>query len=168
MKGKIIIRGIGAAKGVAVGRVRVVNSDMGKMAQIQPGEIVVGEKFVPAHDKYIKQGAAFIQNVGGRTSHIVLQYGGMGKPVIVGTRGTKPDYENATELLKTGQPVIVDGNEGAVYEYVGPPLPEAPKMPPTPVKPAPEVKELELAEQKGIDLDVEFQEKLKRRLMRGD
>jgi pyruvate,water dikinase len=142
-KGKKIIEGRPGAKGVVVGVVRVVNKDKAKMEQITPGDVMVAERTSPEDEMYMAKASALVTDVGGTLSHTAIIAREMGKPAVVGTI-------EGTTVLKDGQKVVVDGNEGAIYEYVE----EAGSL---------TDKVEELAKKKGINLPPGFLEKMKRR-----
>jgi len=142
-KGKKLIEGRPGSKGVVVGVVRIVDKDKEKLSKISSGDIMVAERTTPDDEMYMAKAAALVTDVGGATSHTAIIAREMGKPAVVGTI-------EATTVLKDGQKVIVDGNEGAVYEYTEEGGTVADKM-------------AELAKKKGISLDPAFLEKMKRR-----
>ena len=148
-KGKEIIKGIPGAPGVAVATVRLVDKSIGKMAAVKTGEVLVGERFEPEHDEYLKKASALVTDVGGKLSHAAVAGKIIGIPAVVGTI-------EATTVLKEGQIVVVDGNLGAVFEY----LPEA-----GPPQKSLSERMAELAAKSGKTLDAEFLEKLKKRGM---
>lgn len=157
MKGKEIIRGIAASPGLVVGIIRVVDKDPARMVQLKQGEIMVAERTTPADEIHMAKVAAMITNAGGKTSHTAIIARERGVPAVVGTL-------TATKVLVDGQKVVVDGSEGAVYEYVEPAVPPAP---PTP-SPAPPTlsswdKIAALAKARNISLDPAFVEKMKHR-----
>jgi pyruvate,water dikinase len=149
-KGKEIIKGIAGAPGVAVVTVRLVGKDPAKMAAVKGGEVLVGERFEPEDDEYLKKASALVTDVGGKLSHAAVAGKILGIPAVVGTI-------EATSVLKEGQVVVVDGDQGAVYEY----LPEA--GPPAAKSLAERM--AEMAAKSGKTLDAEFLEKLKKRGM---
>ena len=153
-KGKKLLSGVGGAPGEVVATVRVVNKDPEKMAKVQPGEVLVGVRFYPAHNKYLKQAVALITDGGGPRSHEVIWASEVGKPSVTGTT-------HATEILKDGQKVVVDGNEKAVYEYIGPaPL----KVEAPPVKAETFSEKMErLAKEMKIPMDPAFIERMRKR-----
>lgn len=156
MKGKLLVQGKGASKGVVVGRVRVVNGDEEKISKVESGDIIVADKLRPEHDIYMKKAGAFITNTGGVTSHAAIVAREWGLPCVVGTMG---EGHTATTELQEGQAVEVDGIAGTVHEYVGP-IPGIPEAKPA----SPAVSKMEeIAAQKGIKLDPEFLERLKKR-----
>ena len=112
-KGKRLL--VGAAnpkgKGEVVAIVRVVNGDDTKIAKVLPGEALVGEKFFPQHNDYLKKATALITEVGGPGSHAGMMGKIYGITTVCGT-------ETATKLLKDGQKVIVNGISGEIFEYI--------------------------------------------------
>lgn len=125
MKGKMILRGVSGSPGIVVAKVRVVDRNKEKMQQVEPGEVLVGEKFYPEDDQYLEKAAALIQDVGGPASHGNVFAKSKGIPAVSSTLSYG---EEATSVLKDGQLVVVDGLAGidekgkpygAVYEYTG-------------------------------------------------
>ncbi|KKK67019.1 hypothetical protein LCGC14_2958260 [marine sediment metagenome] len=110
-KGEKLFTGVGAAKGEVVATVRIVNGDETKMAQVTKGEVLVSQRFDPQHDKYVEKAVAIIQNTGGIKSHGAYIGKKLGIPAVTGT-------VEATSVLKDGQKVVVDGDNGIVYDYV--------------------------------------------------
>lgn len=146
MKGKEIIRGVAGAPGIVVVTVRLVNKDKSKMAKILPGEVLVGERFEPEHDEYLKKATALVTDLGGKLSHTAITGKTYGIPAVVGTI-------QATEKLTDGQMVVVDGDEGAIYEY----------LPEPPVEAGALAERLAaLAAKKGVKLDPSLLEKIKK------
>jgi len=85
--------------------VKIVNPSM-----ISEEAIVVAEDLTPSdtallNPQYVK---AFITNIGGRTSHSAIMARSMGIPAVVGTK-------TATEVIKDGDLIIVDGLKGEVH-----------------------------------------------------
>jgi len=143
-KGAEILRGVPGAPGVVVATVRVVDKDKTKMAKVLPGEVLVGVRFVPEHIEYEKKASALITDLGGILSHTAITGKTYHIPTVVGTM-------EATSKLTDGQMVVVDGNEGAIYEY----LPEA--------EVAPLAERLAaLAAKKGVKLDPSLLAKIKK------
>ncbi len=106
--GKLIARGIAAAPGRAIGRVRVLH-DVGEIGDFQPGEILVSrvttQDWLPA----IRVAGAIVNAEGGRTSHSAIVSRELGIPCVVGIDGI-------TEKLRTGQLVTVDGTFGLIFD----------------------------------------------------
>ena len=81
-------------------------------AKSSEGDVLVTDKTDPDWEPIMKKAAAIVTNRGGRTCHAAIVSRELGLPAIVGT-------ENATEVLKDGQPVTVscaEGEIGFVYE----------------------------------------------------
>ncbi|MEM1515341.1 MAG: phosphoenolpyruvate synthase [Thermoproteota archaeon] len=110
----ILVRGLPASPGIAVGRVRIIPS-ADKIGELQKGEILVTEMTAPDWVPVMRKAAAIITNSGGVTCHAAIVSRELGIPCIVGTasHGTP-----ATEVLKDGMMVTVDASLGVVYEGV--------------------------------------------------
>lgn len=100
------ITGTVGSKGLAKGKARVIlyHRDIAKM---KPGEILITSytavNFLPA----MRKAAAIVTDFGGITSHAAVVSRELGIPAVV-------DTKNATKVLKTGDKVEVDANEGTV------------------------------------------------------
>lgn len=106
----VLVRGLGASPGKASGKVRII-MDVKDIASFEEGEILVTEMTAPDWVPAMRKAAAIITNGGGMTAHAAIVSRELGVPCIVGTK-------NATEVLKTGQVVSVDGSLGVVYEGI--------------------------------------------------
>ncbi len=95
-----------ANKGEASGKVRVVFSQ-GEANKLEEGEILVTSMTTPELISAMRRASAFITDEGGITCHAAIISRELGKPCIVGTK-------NATKVLKDGDYVEVDANEGVV------------------------------------------------------
>jgi pyruvate,water dikinase len=106
--GTLIARGIAAAPGRAIGRVRVLH-DVSEIESFEPGEILVSrvttQDWLPA----IRAAGALVNAEGGRTSHSAIVSRELGIPCIVGIDGI-------LESVRTGQLVTVDGTFGLIFE----------------------------------------------------
>lgn len=101
-------RAVGSA--ISQGKARVI-SEVSKIDQFQPGEVLVTDRTDPDWEPIMKHARAIITNSGGRTCHAAIIARELGVPAIVGCG-------NATEVIKTGQEVTVscaEGEEGKVY-----------------------------------------------------
>ena len=133
--GKEILRGETAYGGKVWGKVRVFPNPQppSQLAALQHGEILVTSKLDPDHNPYLldkdkegkvlrtKEGVVvpkvlgIITDTGGRTSHVaIIAREMLMVPTIVGT-----SPESATKHLKTGDVVVMDADQGRVYEYLG-------------------------------------------------
>jgi pyruvate, water dikinase len=104
---------VGQAVGerIGTGPVRVV-TDVRKLQEIQPGEVLVAENTDPDWEPVMRKVAAIVTDQGGRTAHAAIVSREFGIPCIVGTG-------NATHVLDTGREVTVccsEGSEGHVYD----------------------------------------------------
>lgn len=104
----ILLKGLGASPGIGVGRVNIIPApeDISKMEE---RAVLVTDMTTPDFVPAMKKAAAIVTNTGGMTSHAAIVSRELGIPCIVGSK-------NATELLKGGQLVTVDGTHGMVYE----------------------------------------------------
>ena len=106
VEGVTSVKGHSANKGKVKGIVKIIlgSKDFHKL---NPGEILVttmtSVDFVPV----MERAAAFVTNEGGITSHASIVAREMNKPCIIGTK-------NATQILKDGDMVEVDANNGVV------------------------------------------------------
>lgn len=122
MKGKIILRGItgNPSSGSVVGKVRIINGDKTKLAQIQPGDVVVIKDVDPAifdaHEAQLKKAAAIIKDNGGPSSHEIYRSQVWQIPSMFATE-TNLDMVEATKTLKDGQVVRVETFVGTFPQY---------------------------------------------------
>jgi len=103
-----LISGLGAAPGVVAGRVRVLRTaDEG--ARLEAGEVLVAPMTSPDWVPTMRRAAALVTDGGGITCHAAIASRELRVPCVVGTR-------RATEVLREGELVTVDGAAGAIYE----------------------------------------------------
>ncbi len=108
----IIVRGLPASPGVGAGVAKVIFDPHGKEAQeFKEGEILVTKMTDPDWVPLMKKSAAIVTDEGGMTSHAAIVSRELGIPCIVGTG-------DATQVIKSGMEVTVDGSKGVVYEGV--------------------------------------------------
>jgi len=105
---KIILKGQGAAPGIASGKVIIIR-DVKDTGAVKEGDILVTRMTNPDMVPAMRKVAAIITDEGGMTCHAAIVSRELGTPAIVGTR-------NATNQLKNGQVITVDGEMGLVYE----------------------------------------------------
>ncbi len=109
-KGKVLLEGRSVGQKIGQGSVVVMNS-IKEMAELKPHDILVTDMTDPDWEPIMKRVAAVVTNRGGRTCHAAILARELGIPAVVGCG-------NATQLLKTGQPVTVscaEGDRGYVY-----------------------------------------------------
>lgn len=100
------IKGSVGNKGKLTGKVRIVLSTKDFPA-FQEGEILVTSMTRPEYLPLMKKASAFITDEGGITCHAAIVARELNKPCIIGTK-------IATQVLKDGDLVEVDANEGVV------------------------------------------------------
>ena len=103
-----LVTGLAAAPGVASGRVRVLHT-VAQGTKLRAGEILVAPMTSPDWVPTMRRAAALVTDGGGITCHAAIASRELRVPCVVGTR-------RATEALRDGQLVTVDGARGAVYE----------------------------------------------------
>ena len=108
VKGNAILTGLAASPGVASGVVRIVHT-MADLSKIKTGDVLVTKMTNPDMVVSMQRAVAVITDEGGATSHAAIVSREMGIPAVVGT-------DKATELLKDGEIVTVDGTNGRVFE----------------------------------------------------
>jgi len=105
--GEPILKGLAASPGVGHGKVRILKS-VEDIDQLQKGEVLVTKMTNPDFVPAMQRSAAIITDEGGITCHAAIVSREMGVPSVVGTR-------EATQKLKDGDEVTVDGSAGLVY-----------------------------------------------------
>jgi pyruvate,water dikinase len=107
-EGRVLVQGLAASSGRAVGSVRVLESvDQG--GQLLAGEILVAPMTSPDWVPTMRRAGALVTDGGGMTCHAAIVSRELGVPCVVGAR-------NATTVLRDGEVVTVDGAHGVVYE----------------------------------------------------
>lgn len=108
IKGEVILEGLGASPGVGSGVVKILKS-VEELGKIEKGDVLVTEMTNPDMVPAMERASAIVTNEGGTTCHAAIVSRELGIPAIVGT-------EKATEVLKEGEKITVDGSEGKVYK----------------------------------------------------
>jgi pyruvate,water dikinase len=117
--GKELVRGLGAAPGMASGAVRVIGSRE-DAAELVEGEVLVTHMTAPDWVPLMRKATAIVTDSGGMTCHAAIVSRELGIPCVVGT-------VEATKLLRDGQLVTVDAGRGTVTAGASQPAPaEAP------------------------------------------
>ncbi|MGY2836675.1 phosphoenolpyruvate synthase [Thermostichus sp. MS-CIW-41] len=105
-----LVRGRAVGEAIGQGTARVI-LDVRRSDQFQAGEVLVTEKTDPDWEPIMKKASAIVTNQGGRTCHAAIIARELGIPAIVGCG-------NATQVLRSGEPITVscaEGEEGRVY-----------------------------------------------------
>jgi phosphohistidine swiveling domain-containing protein len=100
------LQGLAASPGIAEGTARYVGS-LDDFDQVQKGEILVCQMTNPAWVVLFTKIAGLVTDAGGAVSHPAVVAREFGIPAVVGT-------SNATERIKTGDRVRVNGATGVV------------------------------------------------------
>jgi pyruvate,water dikinase len=101
-----ILEGLTVSGGKAVGKARVILRTNEK-EQVLPGEILVAPFTDPAWTPYFMTAAGIVIDQGGLLSHGSIVAREYGIPAVV-------NVGPATEIIKTGQMIEVDGDRGIV------------------------------------------------------
>lgn len=101
-----VLRGVTGWEGRARGRVRVLASDE-DMLLMRPGEILVATMTQPRLMLAVEKASAIVTDEGGMLCHAVLVSREFDLPCVIGT-------ERATHVLRSGDLVEVDAEEGVV------------------------------------------------------
>ena len=108
LTGKILLEGIASSPGVGVGVVKLVRS-YGDLIKVKKGDIIVSEITSPEMVVSMMKCTGIVTDEGGMTSHAAIVAREMGIPCVAGTI-------KATQSLRDGMKITVDGTNGKVYE----------------------------------------------------
>jgi pyruvate,water dikinase len=100
------IRGRAAAKGTCTGTARIVMGEH-EFDKLQPGDVLVCPVTSPVWSVLFGKVSALVTDTGGILSHPAIIAREHGIPAVVATG-------NATQLIRDGQQVLVDGDAGIV------------------------------------------------------
>gem|GEM_PF-1477231 len=101
-----LFRGLAVSPGSAEGRVRVVNA-LSEATSLLPGEVLVCHEPLFELSPLFGVAAAVVAETGTLLSHSAILVREYGVPAVFGVKG-------ATELLRNGEEVLVDGSKGFV------------------------------------------------------
>lgn len=105
-KSSSLIKGQVGNKGIAQGRVKVIfNTD--DFYKMEDGDVLVTTMTTPDFVVLMQKSSAIVTDIGGLLSHASIVSREMGKPCVIGTKV-------ATQILKDGDMVEVDADEGIV------------------------------------------------------
>lgn len=113
-KPKKILSGYPASSGIVEGAVKIIGMFMRddiekEMNKVKKGDIIVTEMTRPHFLLAIRRSGGIVTDLGGTLCHAAIVAREFDIPAIVGTK-------QATQVLKNGQRIIIDANEGSVYE----------------------------------------------------
>ena len=104
----IILTGLGASPGFATGTVRIYDESM-SLDVVKDGDVLVTKMTMPDMVPAMSRSVAIVTDEGGMTCHAAIISRELGTPCIVGTG-------SATNVLKDGDIITVDGTTGTVYK----------------------------------------------------
>ncbi len=111
ISGNVLLAGLGASQGIASGTVRIIH-EMDDLKKIKAGDVLVTKMTSPDMVVSMQKAVAIVTDEGGVTSHAAIVSREMGIPAVVGT-------QHATEKLKDGEVITVDGYTGRIIEGKG-------------------------------------------------
>ncbi|MCW1296383.1 MAG: phosphoenolpyruvate synthase [Candidatus Parvarchaeota archaeon] len=104
---ELILTGLGASPGIASGIVKILSGPE-ELDKVKEGDVLVTRMTNPDYVPAMRRASAIVTDEGGMTCHAAIVSREMGIPCVVGTG-------NATQVLKEGEGITVDGKEGKVY-----------------------------------------------------
>ncbi|GAB4145620.1 MAG: hypothetical protein Fur0046_23280 [Cyanobacteria bacterium J069] len=146
------LKGVAAAAGQVAAQVWVVDDLSQVPPDLPPGRLLVMSYLPPTWLGLMQRASGIVTEQGGMTSHGAILAREMGVPAVVGVEG-------ATQVLRMGEWVRVDGDRGLVYRLESAPSRSgaiaAPERPPTalPSDRLPTQTQLLLALNQPTDLD---------------
>uniref|UniRef100_A0A831UG74 Phosphoenolpyruvate synthase n=1 Tax=Geobacter metallireducens TaxID=28232 RepID=A0A831UG74_GEOME len=110
-KGEVLATGTSVGGKIAAGPARVI-TDVHRLSEFSPGEILVADTTTPDWEPVMKTAAAIVTNKGGRTCHAAIVSRELGIPSVVGTG-------DGTGRLADGREITVscaEGDVGRIYD----------------------------------------------------
>ena len=107
-EGREVLRGLAGSPGRVTGRARVVLDPHGPEARLSPGEVLVAPFTDVGWTPLFLAAAGVIMDKGGPLSHSCVVAREYGIPAVVNAK-------RASSVIKTGDWVTLDGDEGVVY-----------------------------------------------------
>ncbi|MEE9564096.1 MAG: phosphoenolpyruvate synthase [Candidatus Hydrothermarchaeaceae archaeon] len=104
---EILIKGLGASPGIGSGKVAML-FNIEELDKVQEGDVLVTTMTNPDMVPAMKRASAIVTEEGGMTCHAAIVSRELGIPSVVGTG-------NATDVLKDGMEITIDGSRGVVY-----------------------------------------------------
>ena len=106
IEGKKVLSGIPVSRGMIKGKVRIVKS-IEDAEDLEPNEIMVASFTDIGWSRFYPLISGLITEIGGSLSHGAIIAREYGLPLV-------SSVTNATKILKTGQEILLDGNEGKI------------------------------------------------------
>ena len=107
-----VVVGTGIGTGTFEGIARVAIDPGAALAEIVPGEVLVARSTNPAWNAVLPLVAALVVEEGGALSHAGIMARELDLPTVIGA-------SQATTVLRTGDPVVVDVDAGTVRRAIG-------------------------------------------------
>jgi pyruvate,water dikinase len=104
-----LIKGLGASRGRTIANAYVITSPQQKPEQLPNGVILVVPVVTPDWLPLLKQVSGVVTEQGGLTSHAAILSRELSIPAVVGAT-------NATTLIQPGEKLLLDGEQGEVYQ----------------------------------------------------
>lgn len=104
------LKGIGAAPGRIQGSIQVITQGIIPDSPFPQKRIIVTKEIYPSQLPLLKGAVGIITEQGGITSHAAILARELNIPAVV-------RVSMATELLKTGDFVVINGENGTIYHY---------------------------------------------------
>ena len=108
LENPVIVSGQAASFGVATGKVVVIN-ELSELSQVEQGDVMVTTMTTPDYVPVFHLLAGLVTDLGGATCHAAIISREFDLPCVVGT-------VSGTQVLASGQQVIVDGGNGLVHQ----------------------------------------------------
>lgn len=106
---EIILKGIGASSGVTIGIARICHEPTEASKKLEKGDVLVAPITDPHWTTYMLRAKGIITDSGGVLCHAAIIAREFGIPCVVGTK-------NATEVLRDGTKIRVDGLKGLIFK----------------------------------------------------
>ncbi|NET25801.1 putative PEP-binding protein [Okeania sp. SIO1I7] len=103
-----IVKGIVASSGKVTAKAIVIKNIPPEVEEFPDKAILVVPVIIPSYLPLLKKVSGIISEQGGVTSHAAILAREIGIPAIVGAT-------NSTNIIKTGDYLLIDGNNGAIY-----------------------------------------------------
>lgn len=111
---KVLVKGLPASPGMAAGKCHVI-TDPKYINEFQEGEVLVTTMTSPDWVPAMKKAIAIVTDAGGMTCHASIVSRELGIPCVVGTKSRSVE---ATKVLKSGQDITIDAQNGVVYDGI--------------------------------------------------
>ena len=111
---KVLVKGLPASPGMAAGKCHVI-TDPKDINEFQEGEVLVTTMTSPDWVPAMKKAIAIVTDAGGMTCHASIVSRELGIPCVVGTKSRSVE---ATKVLKSGQDITIDAQNGVVYDGI--------------------------------------------------